>query len=56
MATDPRNINYPAHSDRDTNRPVEETPGKTDAPTEGDRRSGPSDQVKELDRAERRKN
>ena len=55
MSTDPRSINYPAHDDRDTSRPAEEIPPKKETPAGAERRSGSSDDLKELDRAERRK-
>jgi hypothetical protein len=55
MSTDPRKINYPAHDDRDTNRANEETANKTENKPGVERRSGSGDDLKELDRAERRK-
>lgn len=58
MSTDPRSLNYPRVNDRDR---VGDEPADSAAPEHSpggdhtDRRTGTNDELKELDRAERRK-
>lgn len=56
MSTDPRSLNYPALNDRDRVGDESADSGAPETTTqEGDRRTGTHDELKELDRAERRK-
>lgn len=58
MSTDPRNLNYPALDDRDRADDELADSAAPEAATGGehlDRRTGTNDELKELDRAERRK-
>lgn len=52
MTVDPRSLNYPGHGETDNSKEgVEPDPH----PADGNRRTGTNDELKELDRAERRK-
>ena len=55
MSTDPRSINYPAINDRDKVKDEVADPPETNARENIERRTGTNDELKELDRAERRK-
>jgi hypothetical protein len=55
MSTDPRSLNYPSHDDRDATPNDVPSPAEEASREKVDRRTGTNDELKELDRAERRK-